>query len=69
MTTMKTNSPYYKWASELIAHVRIHNSMTSLRLAEKIEAELGDFLDEVGWCDECEWYQNCDDCTGRRYRQ
>lgn len=49
-----TDSPYYKYASELIQVVRANPSMTSRRLAEYLEETIGDFIDFIDWCSDCE---------------
>ena len=54
MTKITTDSPYYKWASEIVECVKNNYSFTTMRLAEKLEDELPDFLDKVGWCNSCE---------------
>ena len=60
MTKISTDSPYYKWASELIAHAKVNKSMTSLRVAELLEANLPDWLDALAYCDGCT--TPCEDC-------
>ena len=62
MTEIKTDSPYYKWASEIVAHVRVNKSFTSMRVVELLKANLGDWIDAVEWCDDCEEIHNCDTC-------
>ena len=62
MTKIKTDSPYYKWASEIVAHVRVHKSFTSMRVAELLEANLPDWLEALDYCDDCEEIHNCETC-------
>jgi len=62
MTKITTDSPYYKWASEIVECVKTNYSFTTMRLAKKLEDELPDFLDKVGWCDDCDEVHNCETC-------
>ena len=59
MTKISTDSPYYEWASELMEIARTPQSCVTMRIAEKLAENLGDWIDAVKWCDECE-----EKCTG-----
>lgn len=62
MTKIKTDSPYYEWAAELMEIARTPQSCVTMRIAEKLEENLPDWLDALKWCDDCEERHDCDDC-------
>ena len=58
---IKTSSAYYQWASEIVETVRTNPSFTTMRVAEKLKADLeGSFVAENFCCD-CDYV--------RRYEQ
>ena len=61
MVKITTDSPYYKWASEIMSVARVPQSCVTMRIAELLEANVGDWIDAIDWCDDCD--QRCtDDC-------
>ena len=52
---VKTNSPYYQLAADILGLARARPSMTTMRVAEMLAVELPAFVTEnfCGDCDEC----------------
>lgn len=53
--SVKTDSPYYQLAADILAVAKARPSMTSMRVAEMLKAQLPDFVTQnfCGDCDEC----------------
>ncbi len=57
---VKTDSSYYQWASEIVEVVRANSSFTTMRVAEKLKADLeGSFVAENFCCD-CDYMRRCE---------
>jgi hypothetical protein len=50
---VKTSSPYYQLAADVLGIARARPSMTTMRVAEMLVVELPAFVRE-NFCDECE---------------
>ena len=56
--SVKTDSFYYRWASEIVAVVKAHPSFTSMRVAEKLKSDLVDIVKEE-FCSDCDYVRRC----------
>ena len=61
---IKTDSPYYSWASEIMNIARVPQSCVTMRIAELLKANLGGWLDKLDWCSDCDPNDMgmCDSC-------
>ena len=61
---IKTDSPYYKWANELMEIARTPQSCVDMRIAEKLKENLQHWLDQLDWCSDCDPSEAglCDSC-------
>ena len=58
---ISTDSAYYQWASEIVQIMKANPSFTTMRVAEKLKADLEDSFVAENFCGDCDYV--------RRYEQ